>query len=34
MLEEEYPCNVCKEVFPTRNKVMQHVKLTGHARAI
>ncbi len=25
------PCNVCGEVFSTRNKLFQHISVTGHA---
>ena len=24
-------CNVCKKEFPSRNKLFQHIKETGHA---
>eukprot|EP00045_Choanoeca_perplexa_P014276 m.166798 g.166798 ORF g.166798 m.166798 type:complete len:620 (+) comp16631_c0_seq4:2735-4594(+) len=28
---EEHLCNVCSTLFPTRNKLFQHIKATGHA---
>lgn len=27
-------CNVCKELFETRNALFTHIKKTGHARAL
>eukprot|EP01133_Synstelium_polycarpum_P016907 gene16907-20105_t len=31
---EDLCCHVCKEVFPTRNKLFLHIKATKHAQAI
>lgn len=33
-ISEEYKCNVCKEIFLTRNKLFNHIKSTGHALAV
>ena len=28
---EPIPCNTCKQLFPSRNKLFDHIKKTGHA---
>lgn len=30
----DFQCHICKKYFETRNKLFQHIKETGHAKAI
>jgi len=30
--DEEFKCITCHNTFPTRNKMFQHLKKTGHAK--